>query len=511
MVYYGVSNVRLTVPQNREIGLGVRLFQWSVSPVFHFTDRTARVRPYFYAGYGRNRYYPTRDAVRQAESLAASDPALAFLAPFDATETLGTFNYGLGVKLRMGSTGKVGLRFDARGLISQRPKWGISTSDENLYGWQPTVGLNFWFGKQPRDREYERTITITETRTVTNNTISLGQLQGAGEVCGGTPINLSLTATTVPANVPLQYQWAVNGTNTGGNQNTLAFTPPDAGGNQTVTVTITDTSTGATRAQPATITQTIRVRPYVRPTVTATASAREVLVTDPPVTLTSSSQGDCGGALTTTWTASEGRLTANGNNATFDPSSVAFGAAGLTDQVKQITLTATTRDTRNQTGTSNVQLTVRRRAVAVQLADILFARGSTRVNNCGQRILTDDVYPQFRSGYQIVLVGHTDAGDPRTANLDRNRAYAVGRLLASGGRSPRNTIDIQNIKVDWVGNEQTAPKNSRQCEASVREAPGNAISANDAAAANRRVEVWLVPMGATMPTSVKAAKDLPPR
>jgi outer membrane protein OmpA-like peptidoglycan-associated protein len=234
-------------------------------------------------------------------------------------------------------------------------------------------------------------------------------------------------------------------------------------------------------------------------------------VTDPPVTLTSSSQGDCGGALTTTWTASEGRLTANGNNATFDPSSVAFGAAGLTDQVKQITLTATTRDTRNQTGTSNVQLTVRRRAVAVQLADILFARGSTRVNNCGQRILTDDVYPQFRSGYQIVLVGHTDPGDPRTANLDRNRAYAVGRLLASGGRSPRNTIDIQNIKVDWVGNEQTAPKNSRQCEASVREAPGNAISANDAAAANRRVEVWLVPMGATMPTSVKAAKDLPPR
>jgi len=511
MIYYGVNNLRLTVPGGNQIGLGVRLFQWNVDPVFHFSGRTARLRPYFSAGYGRNRYYPTRDAVRQAESLAVSDPSLAFLAPFDATETVGTFNYGMGLKWRLSKSGSVGLRFDARGLISQRPKWGISTSEANLYAFQPTVGLNFWFGKKSRDREYERTITITETRTVTNNTISLGQLQGAGEVCGGTPVNLSLTATTNPANVPLQYQWAVNGTNTGGNQNTLAFTPPDTGGNQTVTVTITDTSTGATRAQPATITQTIRVRPYVRPTVTATAAAREVLSTDPPVTLAASSQGDCGGALTTTWTASEGRITANGNQATFDPSSVTFGAAGATDQVKQVTLTATTRDTRNQTGTSTVQLSVRRKAVAVQLGDVLFTRGGTRVNNCGQRVLTDDVYPQFRSGYQIVLVGHTDPGDPKTANLDRNRAYAVGRLLASGGRSPRNTIDVQNIKVDWVGNEQTAPKNSKQCESSVREAPGNTISASDAAAGNRRVEIWLVPTGATMPASVKAPKDLPAR
>jgi outer membrane protein OmpA-like peptidoglycan-associated protein len=156
-------------------------------------------------------------------------------------------------------------------------------------------------------------------------------------------------------------------------------------------------------------------------------------------------------------------------------------------------------------------LTVRRKATAVQLADILFTRGGTRVNNCGQRILTDDVYPQFRSGYQIVLVGHTDAGDPKTANLDRNRAYAVGRLLASGGRSPRNTIDIQNLKVDWVGTEQTSPKNSKQCETSVREAPGNTIAASDAAAGNRRVEIWLVPNGAAMPASVKQPKDLPPR
>jgi outer membrane protein OmpA-like peptidoglycan-associated protein len=124
-------------------------------------------------------------------------------------------------------------------------------------------------------------------------------------------------------------------------------------------------------------------------------------------------------------------------------------------------------------------------------------------------VLTDDVYPQFRSGYTIVLVGHTDASDPRRANLDRDRAYAVGRLLVSGGRSPRNTIDRANIKVDWVGADQTAPKNSKLCESSVREAAGNAISASDAAAPNRRVEVWLVPSGAPLPPSVRSLKDMP--
>jgi len=509
-IFYAVNNLRLTTAPGTQLGLGVRMFQWNVNPVFHFSNRTSRLRPYLTAGWGMNRYYPTRDAIRQADGIAASNPALSQLSAFDAT-TVGTFNYGAGLKWRLTKGGAVGLRLDARGLISKSPTFDFRTSEANLYGFQPTVGINFWLGKQPRDREYERTITVTETRTVTNNTISLGQLQGAGEVCGGTPVTMSITATSNPANVPLQYQWAVNGMNTGGNQNTLTFTPPDAGGNQTVTVTITDTSTGATRAQPATVTQTLRVRPYVRPTITVAPATREISSSDMPVTFVATTAGDCGGALTTTWTASEGQITPNGNQATFNPASVTFGPASPTDQVKQVTVTATVRDTRNQAGTSAAQMNVRKRAEAVQLADILFARGSTRVNNCGQRILTDDVYPQFRSGYQIVLVGHTDGSDPKTANLDRNRAYAVGRLLVSGGRSPRNTIDAQNIKVDWVATDQTAPRRSRQCETSVREAPGNAINASDAAAGNRRVEVWLVPNGAQMPPSVKAAKDLPPR
>jgi outer membrane protein OmpA-like peptidoglycan-associated protein len=143
------------------------------------------------------------------------------------------------------------------------------------------------------------------------------------------------------------------------------------------------------------------------------------------------------------------------------------------------------------------------------LADILFTSGSAVVNNCGQRILTDDVFPQFRNGYTVVLVGHTDAGDRNATNLDRNRAYNVGKLLATGGRSPNNKIAGQNIKVDWVGTDQTAPKQSRQCESSVREVSSRTIAPGDTAAGNRRVEVWLVPPGAAIPASVRAPKELP--
>ena len=510
--YYGVNNLSYETATNSRVGLGSRIFQFSVDPVYHFSGRTSRVRPYVSAGLGVNRYYPTRDAAAQVPTIQPPSAASA-LAPLDASSKA-AFNYGGGIKFRVSDS--IGLRFDARGLMSGSPDFHVVPTDGILHGFQPTVGLNFWFGKEPRDREYERTITVTQPAPPPPpppNSISLNQIQGGGEVCGGTPVNLSVAAVTSPANVPLQYQWAVNGTNSGGNQNTFTFTPPDAGGDQRVTVTITDTSQGPTRApQPVTVTQTIRVRPYVRPTIRVAAGATEVDFQNASVPVTATVQGECGGAITTTWAASEGRITPNAQNstlATFDASTVAFGPAVPTDQVKQITITGTARDNRNQTANGTAQLSVRRKATAVQLADILFVRGSSRVNNCGQRILTDDVYPQFRNGYSIVLVGHTDAGEPRIANLDRDRAYNVGRLLVSGGRSPSNQIDRANIKVDWVGTDQTAPRNSRQCQSSVREAPGNTISASDAAAPNRRVEIWLVPNGAAMPPSVRNPRDLP--
>jgi outer membrane protein OmpA-like peptidoglycan-associated protein len=507
---YGVNNLRMTTPSGERIGLGSRTFAIAINPVFHFTDRLSRFRPYVTAGFGANVYYPTRDAKQQISQMPNTIDRVTFNG-LD-TSTKPTLNLGAGAKIRLNQSGSVGLRFDVRRLFSDNPKFSIMTTDSSLHGIQPTAGINFWFGVKPQDREFERTITVTRTTAApaATNNITVTQITGAGEVCGGTPVNLSVGTTTAPANLAIRYQWAVNGTNSGTNANTFTFTPPDAGGEQRVTLTVSDTTT-ANAAQPITLTQTIRVRPYVRPTVRVTAAAAEIEA-GASTTAVAATAGDCGGALTTTWTATEGRITPNAQNpvqATFDSSTVTFPAGGVGDQVKQITLTATTRDTRNQSATGTVQVGVRKRAQATQLFDIVFTARGTVVNNCGQRILTDDVYPQFRSGYTVVLVGHSDASDRNLANVDRDRAYNVGRLLVTGGRSPANKIPADAIRVDWVGADQSAAKRSRQCEASVREVSSRAIAANDAAAGNRRVEVWLIPTGAPMPPSARAPKELP--
>jgi outer membrane protein OmpA-like peptidoglycan-associated protein len=507
---YGVNNIDYRTINGGQLSLGSRDFAVYINPVFHFTDRLSRVRPYVTAGYGANVYYPTRDAKRQAAALTSPGDRLVFSA-ID-TSTRGTLNFGGGVKWRVTKGGAVGLRFDVRGLISDAPTFHIAATDHTLYGIQPSVGINFWFGKKPQDKEFEKTITITNPPvTVTRNNITAAQITGGGEVCGGSPVNLSVTATPTPATAQLRYQWQLNGTNSGTNQNNFMFNAPDAGGDQRVSLTITDATPGPNAAQPVNVTQTIRVRPYVRPTIRVASGATEVDSAG-NLPLVATVAGDCGGALTTTWTTSEGRITPNAQNptqATLDASTVAFPNTGIGDQVKQITVTANVRDTRNGASSATTQISVRKKAQAVQLGDILFTANNATVNNCGQRILTDDVYPQFRNGYTVVIVGHTDSSDRNAANLDRTRAYNVGRLLATGGRSPNNKIDGNNIKVDWVGADQTAPKKSRQCEASVRETASRTIAPNDTAAANRRVEVWLVPTGAPMPASIRDPKELP--
>jgi outer membrane protein OmpA-like peptidoglycan-associated protein len=504
---YGVNNLRFQTPSGGEHSFGSRIFAMYVNPVFHFKDRLARVRPYVTAGFGVNTFYPTRDAKAEVGTLSSVDlPAFTGLD----TSIKPTLNAALGVKWRMNQSGSVGMRFDLRGTMSDNPEFHIISADKTLWGVQPTVGINIWLGKKHQDKEFERTVTVTTAAPapLTRNNIAANNIQGVGEVCGGTPVNLSVAATSTPASATIRYQWALNGTNSGTNQNTFQFTAPEAGGNQTVTLTMSDTSTGPLAATPVTVTQTVAVRPYVRPTIRVTAAAAEVNAGG-SVPVSAVVGGDCGGALTTTWTASEGRITGTGQTATFDSSTVTFPAGAVGDQVKPITITANVRDTRNGAASATAPISVRKRAEALQLADIIFAAGSAVVNNCGQRILTDDVYPQFRNGYQIVLVGHTDASDRNAANLDRNRAYNVGKLLATGGRSPNNKVDPNSVKVEWVGTDQTAPKKSRQCEASVREASSRTIAPGDAAAGNRRVEVWLIPAGAAIPASARSPKELP--
>ena len=154
---------------------------------------------------------------------------------------------------------------------------------------------------------------------------------------------------------------------------------------------------------------------------------------------------------------------------------------------------------------------------------MIFAKNNTRVNNCGKRILIDDLAPRMASGdYDIVLVGHR-AGDEQTnaprqrggrrqpqRALDEMRTLDCAAVL-SGGTATCGKVDPSRIRVDWVGTDQTSERRPGICGTSARAAQkerrGSQTSEADS---DRRVEVYLVPRGTTaLPPAVKNIKPLP--
>src|SRR5262249_28515400 len=147
---------RFQTTPTTNVGLSARAFQTAINPVYHFTDRDHRVRPYLTAGVGLESFHPLTGARTTVSNLA--NPLLA--ASLSGMETSNKFalNYGGGIKIRADKAGVVGLRFDVRGLVLDQPRWGLSKIPSNfgptgvyvpnstLWGLQPTAGINFWFG-----------------------------------------------------------------------------------------------------------------------------------------------------------------------------------------------------------------------------------------------------------------------------------------------------------------------------------------------------------------------------
>src|SRR6185436_4804381 len=126
------------------------------------------------------------------------------------TSTKPTYSVGAGLKWRVNKSGSVGLRFDVRGLMSDNAQFHVVAADHTLWGVQPTVGINFWFGKQHQDKEFERTVTVTypAPAPLIRNNISATNIQGGGgEVCGRPPVNPIAAPRATPADRTIRYQF----------------------------------------------------------------------------------------------------------------------------------------------------------------------------------------------------------------------------------------------------------------------------------------------------------------
>jgi outer membrane protein OmpA-like peptidoglycan-associated protein len=251
---------------------------------------------------------------------------------------------------------------------------------------------------------------------------------------------------------------------------------------------------------PASTDTMITVKEYRPPTGTASASPSQ-LKDGETATLSANFDGQCGGPISApTFEAAEG--TVNGNQ--FTCTGVSFDSSNNAEQRKTVQITAKATDNKT-TGTAmtSVECVKPATIAAIRLPDILFAHNDARVNNCGKRILLEQLhsYLQRDATGTVYLVGHT-ATDEKSALAEQRAMNAAAVITAGSGICL--SVPQSQVQISAPGAEQNGVGfESGFCQSSVT---------GGAAADARRVVVWFVPTGGQPPASVtnaQAATALP--
>jgi len=244
---------------------------------------------------------------------------------------------------------------------------------------------------------------------------------------------------------------------------------------------------------PASADTAITVKEYLPPTGTAQANPAQVRAGEKS-SLTASFQGQCGGAIQTpTFEASEGSVQGD----QFDSTGVQFDANNNAEQRKTVTITAKAADNKS-VGTATTSVEVIKGAVVapVRLPDVLFPANSSRVNNCGKRILLEQLrsYVERDPTGTVVLVGNT-SNDETAANLAMQRAMNSAAVITAG-TGVCLSVPQSQVQISAPGADQNGVGfESGFCQASVPKGPAGTVDA-------RRVQVWFVPTGGALPASV---------
>ena len=200
--------------------------------------------------------------------------------------------------------------------------------------------------------------------------------------------------------------------------------------------------------------------------------------------------------------ASEGSVTGN----QFDSSAVQFNVSDAAEQSKTVAFEARVQDV-GGTGTANARIVVKRPAMATRLPDIIFPPRSSRVNNCGKRVLLEELksFMERDPRGNVVLVGHVSDGETAPSGLDQQRALNAAAVISAGqgicGSFP--TTQILVAAVGPADNGTGFQPNFCGASATPRTAErlGQAVKDSDEQARFRRVEVWFVPPGGKPPAS----------
>ena len=245
------------------------------------------------------------------------------------------------------------------------------------------------------------------------------------------------------------------------------------------------------------------------PSGTLSVSPSEISLGEKATLTARFSPGQCGGALgPVMFAASEGTIRGD----QYDSTSVQLAPPGNSEQRRTITIAANVSDERGS-GSAQANVVVKQGALlsARQLPDVLFAQQSDRVNNCGKRVLLEQLrgLTDGDPTGKVVLVGHIAEGERSSQQLDMKRAMNAAAVI-SAGQGVCTAFPASQILVNGAGSKDNGTSfQSNFCGGSttVSERPGQTVTASDDAAKYRRVEVWFVPSGGAAPPSGEGAKS----
>jgi len=396
-------------------------------------------------------------------------------------------------------------RFEAPDVT--QPPGTTNPRARNQNNFRYAAGIAFNFGGEsagpPPPRITTKTCpdgsTVAEDQECPKRNISLGLTVSQSDVCAGAVVKIA-PAGTLPQGAAMQ--WTLNGQQVNQSPEFELATNGRPSGSYRIGLKVAAEGFNDASAETA-----VTVRSYQPPSGSVEASPAEVWVGEKASLSADFKPGQCGGPLQpAVFTASEGVV----NGSEFDSSTVAFDPSNNSEQRKAVTITAKVSDLQGS-GSAETQITVKKKEsiTAKRLPDVVFPVNSARVNNCGKRVLLEELktYTDSDSTATVYFVGHrTDKESP--ADLDLKRAMNAA-AVTSAGKGICSALPASQIFITAAGTDQTADFQPRFCGSSTEgaERSGQSIKETDDSANLRRVEVWLVPTNGKAPALSQEPKD----
>jgi outer membrane protein OmpA-like peptidoglycan-associated protein len=247
-------------------------------------------------------------------------------------------------------------------------------------------------------------------------------------VMAGEPVTLTTTASNIQKNHTVTYAYQSTGGKVEGKETTATIdTNGLAPGSYTVTATVTDPKDK--KGVPATCNGSFTVQepPKHPPTISCSANPTTVQ-SGQPSTISCTGQSPDNRPLTYNHTATGGRLTPNGPNATLDTAGAPAGP---------ITVNSTVSDDRNLTANTSTSVNVEvppPPPAASKLNEIQFKNKQkpARVDNEAKAIL-DDVALRLQrdADAKAVIIGNSSADEKNGASIAQQRAVNTKAYLTA--------------------------------------------------------------------------------